>query len=282
MEAFTGRIWSPSATKQFLFCPVYWRLNREGWVGRDYGKLDAYGARGSGVAKAIELWNQTSDLEGSIEGLRVEITNEWEKRLVPQRAWGAPAKPEPTLAQMIREATECFVAYTNAPVDHYDIVETEYTFKDHGNARADAIIRLRNGKLIPLDYKVKAKAYTPWLEYKIREDFRNSWQMLHYCWALSEEQGRLVDEYAILILWHDKKPKIEYVPYAVDSFRLEQWYKSAVNAWARMNDIVEGRSEPTEAAEHGDKFGPCVFEAACLQHRRDPELMASDYLQIQR
>lgn len=271
------RVFSPSQTKAYLACPYAWLLSRE-WMPRTFSKMEVYGARGAGVSIGLDEYNRGRSDDEIAEAIIGEVRSEWERNQLDSREWSDMRTTPPTMDDITHQALTLVEAYVNDPPVAFEVAETEYIFRDHGWARADILGRLPRGNIAPIDYKVKDSTSAPWLRQAIINDWKNDWQLMHYCWAVSEEFDIECLEYGICILWYAPNPKIEYVPYTIHPDRMANWIESAQRVWERMEAIKEGRDIPTEVASHKTQFGPCIFQRACLEYNRDPELMEDFYI----
>jgi hypothetical protein len=254
-----------------------WALGRE-WMPRTFSKMDLYGIRGGAVSVGLDTFNRGCPDGEIIQAVTDEIATEWDRKQMDTREWYDFRSLPLTRDDILEQALLLVETYINDPPTAFEVIETEYIFREHGWARADVICRLPGGQLAPIDYKVKDSPSTSWLRQAIIGDFKNDWQLMHYCWALMEEFGEECLQYGICLLWYSNTPKIEYVPYTIDPERMDNWLDSAVRIWKQMDDIKEGRERLHEVADHKTKFGPCAFQKACLDFNRDPDLMEDHYI----
>ena len=275
------RIFSPSQTQAFLRCPYYWQMSRE-WMPRTFSKMDLYAIRGSAVSVGLDAFNRGQGDDEIIQAITNEIKDEWEKKQMDSREWVDMRSVPLNAEDLLHHALLLVECYINQPPTAFEVIESEYQFRKHGWARADVIGRLPRGQVVPVDYKCKDAPASQWLRQKIIGDFANAWQLLHYCWATSEEFNVECLDYGILLLWYSKTPKVEYVGYTVDPERLSIWLDSATRVWREMTDIRDGRKTLYEVADHDTKFGPCPFKRACLEYNRDLSYMEEHYIQIGR
>jgi hypothetical protein len=239
--------------------------------------MNTYGVRGSGVSEGLDVYNRgTGDpIQATIDCVNAD----WERQRLDEREWWDFRSSPNTRQEIIDQACSLVEAYIAAPITAFEVVETEYIFRDHGWARADVIGRVAGGHIVPVDYKVKDEPNTVWLRQKIKSDFSNDHQLFHYAWAMNEEFGLDVFQYAIVILWYNSRPKIEYVPFIISPERMANWLMSAREIWRRMDAIKNGETEAWEQADHATKFGDCAFKKACLDYNRDENLMTQDYVE---
>lgn len=273
-------IFSPSSTQAFFSCPFLWLLSKRGWTPKTYSKKDVYAVRGSAVSEGLNTFNR--NIGDPFEAAREVVDFEWERAKLDKRQWQDMKIPPLSKADVHENVQRLVTAYVKNPPRMFEVVESEYIFAKHGNARADVIARLSNGSLIAVDYKVKQNPANPYYRRTTVNDFRNSWQLMHYCYAIQQEFNIECLDYGILILWYDKKIEIQYCPFSITELRMQHWISSAHSAWALMEGILEGSIEPWEVASHSNKFGACEFQSACLEHDRDPDEMRKDYFLKQR
>ncbi len=276
------KTYSPSQTKAFLTCEWLWKLEREGWRPNTYGKNTVYAIRGSAISAGIDAFHHGKDSAACFMATKDDVATSWDKERLNNREYTEFKSLPLTLAEVTDMA--CSVVHTYMEHKHlpYTVVSSEHIFANHGNARADIIGKNSSGVLMPFDLKTKDKPAQSYYEYLTKRDFAYDHQLMHYCWALSEETGVACLEYGIVILWYSAKPSIEVVPYSVTPERMELWLQSSKSTWAKMEAIENGLIEPSENAMHKSVFGPCPMYTACLEMNRDPIRMADSYFKILR
>jgi hypothetical protein len=162
----------------------------------------------------------------------------------------------------------------------------EQAFPDHGNCRPDLIIENDWG-VAPVDYKMKESLYVRNGETKEAARFRtllehkDSWQMLHYVWAL-RQTGQKCDRYYICLGELGPKPAFTLQSFEVSDETLEMWLHSANVYWFDMDEIDHDEFRPAMAANHRNQYGLCEYYKACFEHRLDENLMGFDYVKVER
>ncbi len=276
-----SKIFSPSSTATFLACRVKWMLYRKGWIAKTYGKNTLYAIRGSAVSAGLDVFAKTASEESSLLAVKDSVLEEWKRSRVADRQF-QEFKSLPLSVEEITAQAQCLVGYyIENPPTAFKILHSEYIFKNHGNARADVIASLNpSGDIVPVDYKVRDVPFNSYYKYTTKQDFRYSHQMYHYCMAVSQEFNVNCLQFGILILWFDKRPSVEYIPFSVEPERLKLWYQSATVVWAQMAACEAGEESYTEAANHRDQYGPCEYSKMCLEHNRNYNLATQDYIRI--
>jgi hypothetical protein len=244
--------------------------------------MNSYAARGSAISVGLDEFNRGRSDDQIIEAVLSEVEACWESDHLDIREWADMRTAAPTKEDIAHQALLVVETYINEPPSAFEVIEAEYIFRNHGNARADILARLPRGQVVAVDYKTKDLPTSQWLRSKIVSDFGNTWQMMHYCWALGEEFGHPVNDYGICLLWYSAKPKIEYVGYTVTDERLGIWLESAKFHWGQMEAILEGRLDMYEVADHDTKFGPCPYKSLCLDYNRDENYLEENFLRISR
>ena len=267
------RIFSPTQTTNYRQCPIKWLYDKAGWMPKSYSKADLHAIRGAAVGAALEALFHEHDVEAAIQGT---VDAEWEKKKIRQRAWSDFRSDPIRKHEIARQAGVLVEAFAALPSLPFHVLEVEKTFKEHGWARPDLVVELPGGIVAPYDYKVKDVPYTKAIESNIRNDFRHSWQMLHYCWATGS------DRFGIILLWYDKKCKVEFLDFAVTQYELDNWLASATATWKEMAEVLDGKRPALFPVEHSTKFGPCPFYSACFQHNGNRDAMATDYIRRER
>ena len=276
------RVYSPTQTETWLTCPILRALTygEDRWSPRRVGrpKLAAILgiAFGAGVAvynqhrsspgqraAAIDAAHQVAMAElGALDAAGHE-TAEWERE---------------TRAKLPQRASRAVTAYMGAdPFPHSWTtlgVEREY---GEERARIDWLVDDGEGPLV-VDYKTKLTLYVKGSETKAQalartgEEYRHSWQQLHYCWRA--EASRYLIVLAIL------EPRFTLHPILFEVHPEEQamWNASAARVWAQMEAEDLGEALPWQAAEHATKYGPCPMQDACFAYRFHPTLMEQTYV----
>ena len=277
----TNRIYSPSQCKAFLTCEWLWKLEREGWRNNQYGKNTLFAIRGSAVSAGADAYHRGQGADVVYMAVKDEVRSSWEKERISSREFTDFKSSPLTQEEIIDMACTLVQSYMGAKLP-YTVLKSEYEFSNHGRARADIIGKLGSGLVLPIDLKTKTKPAQPFYEYLTKRDFAYDHQLLHYCWALSEETGVQCRDYGIVILWEAKKPIIEYIPFSVTQERMDLWWRSAKATWAKMEQIELGLIEPSEASLHKSVYGPCPMYKACLEYNRNTELMNQSYFKVLR
>ena len=271
------KIYSPSQTKAFLECPMLWSLGRKGWTPRTYNKGNLYAIRGSAVSDGLDAYNRGKSAQDITTAVEESVARLWVQAKIDHREWVEFKSAPLSLDEVTTQALELVGAYSVGPPTAYTVQHAEYVFANHGNARADVLGLNPQGRLIPVDYKCKDIPAVEYYRHLAKQAYRYDWQLMHYCWAVSEEFQTACFEFGIVILWYGKNPQIEYLVYSVSPTRLKLWYESATAVWERMERCELGLEPITEVAEHSNRFGLCVYHKACLEYHRDEDLMIQDY-----
>ncbi len=276
------KIYSPSQTKKFLQCPMAWKLYKDGWVSKKYNKGNLYALRGLAVSAGLDFYNRHGNSD-AVDGVVVAtLRREYDEARIGEREWNVFKSLPYTCVELTQQALLLVRTYIENPPLAFTVVHSEYIFAKHGNARADVIGKLANGKILPVDYKCKDVPTNSFFQFSIKQDYRYDWQLMHYCWAVSEEFHVDCLDFGIVVLWYDKKPRIEYVPFIVNTERLANWYLSAREVWSHMEACEKGEAAVTEVAEHKTVYGPCEFKTACLEYNRHEDLMHNEYFYMPR
>ena len=275
------KVYSPSSTSNFLTCEYLWVLSQQGWRSKEYGKNDVYALRGSAVSAGCDSFHRGEGSDTAYVSTKQYITEEWSRAKLDSREWREFKSLPLSQAEVVDMACSLVQSYMEAKLP-YTVLKSEYEFTSYGRARADIIGKLGSGLVLPVDLKCKDIPAQAFYEYLAKRDFAYSHQLLHYCWALSEETGVTCLDYGIVILWYGKKNRVEYIPFSVTQERMDLWLRSSKATWAKMQAIEEGLIEPSEASLHKSVYGPCPMYKACLEYNRNPELMGRDYFKILR
>ena len=166
----------------------------------------------------------------------------------------------------------------NDPLQDYHIQHVELTLPEHGNARIDVGVLDDFGHSV-VDYKFKLRLDSKYYD-KTVEEYKNSWQQFHYCWAYGEYLGTTIHNYIICLVVAEPKFSVKLHEFPVHPEAMTAWKESAQRIWAQMDAEDVGLAKPWMATEHVTKWGPCEFQKACFDHRWDMSLMinSGDYV----
>lgn len=279
---------SPSQTVTWGTCPVKRTLaNVMGLRPRRVQHSEIAAIGGHAWAKVMEVYNNARK-SGKLVGVSVndlvsvgldEVKKE--RELLDKQGREIPHWEQAYNAGIEARVEHAIKKYMVAdPLDSYDIVDVELSLPDHGNARIDLGVRDSFGVSV-VDYKFKLRLDSKYYD-KTVEEYRNSWQQFHYCWAYGDYLGEPIHNYSICLVVAEPKFSAKLHEFPIHPESMEAWKASAERIWAQMDSEDAGISQPWMATEHVTKWGPCEFQKACFDHRWDMNLMVNsgDYVVI--
>ena len=191
----------------------------------------------------------------------------------------------PDLTGLVAQAIT--VLWNENPLKPYAILAAEEEYTQYGNSRCDVRVKQPDGRQIIFDYKVKfGEVESKWIE-KNMEQYASGEQRYTYTTAAG------VDLFGIIMVL--LKPTIAKKlqppriviggPWPVTDHQKTTWLRDARLMTPLMDatltvphaGLVVGRPYP-----HGNSFGPCVYEKACMDYALDESKMLLDYIQIER
>ena len=200
------KVYSPSSTKSYAFCPYKRHLEQQNLTSKYADKRTVSKWMGVAVAKGLEAYNiNWAHPEEWFRASDVAFV-EWKDQIERFRAAGGVVTDE-TCESRIPPLMQRFLEHYSANESissNWQIHSVEHEFKDAGNARADLIV-IDDGGYAPVDYKMKEKLYVKpgetidaarartFLEYE------NDWQQHHYVWAIRRFLGQPCDHYYIVL-----------------------------------------------------------------------------------
>lgn len=284
-----SRVYSPSQTKDWGFCPLYWWLRREEWSPSRVGFKEAAAIVGIGFAAGVASYNHLriasgdrpdSDMYPAVVATGQEIASYHVEALKATHTWDDKFDPTSILTDV--EAA-LYYYIENDPFDpSWKLLDAELTLPDHGNARLDLGVETPDGVLAVVDYKVKMSLQARYYDKEVNK-YMWDHQQYHYAWGYGEVKQRPVERYYIALLVLRPQKSLKLHPFTVDPVALQDWLHFTRNAWDTMEIQRDHPELLTRNPDHENKYGPCPMRDACLLHKLDPNLMvAKDYRQIKR
>jgi hypothetical protein len=237
-------IFSPSETESYMRCPAYHRYQhrwqpRAPWTPNRllgdavHAGLAAHYGRPMSTPLAVALnvlaaGFPADEAHYTLDGLRTLV----EKGLTAGIAMDAP----------------------NGGV----VIATEQLLS---RTKIDMVQRRPGEGLSVVDWKVSLELEKPKLKYRLRE-YDTSWQLRHEAWAASEHFGEPVEWGYIGIIALTPRVFTHLHPVAMGAERLAHWERSAWQWWARLA-AARANERPEMNLGACDRFGGCVFKAAC-------------------
>jgi len=153
----------------------------------------------------------------------------------------------------------------------------------YGHAKPDlAVVTPRGYSIVDYKLKLAVRGRSPEERDRNRQfliqDYEYSWQMYHYCWALSGVTGGEVTTYNIALVTLEPKFQMELLPYEINPESMAMWLGFAERAWADMEAIEMGERDPYTFMPCRSQYGMCDCNLAVWKHHLDPTLMEQDYV----
>ena len=273
-------IYSPSQAKVYLECPIKRQLSQEGWNSRIVGIRDWSAWIGQGVHAGLAYY-YNPQLHGAPTPTGVvavgqdEFTKHYDHaiksgRIIPNTFYVNEAKAH------IERCLEYAMKNDLLPTG-FEVERVEQSLGDY-NCILD-VVGKRGGKPTFLDWKVKNKCKSEYIDQEL-EKYRYDWkEARHYPWALSEVTGQRVEDYSV-VMFILQPFKVVSRTYAVNWKMVERWAlenEGAHGLW----DVMDGAQWQSNACMGGQ--WPCEYLDACWTYDLDREKMRTGGLiQVER
>ena len=293
------KVYSPTQTDLFAFCPQARQFYKEGWQPRIADKPQIAAWMGIAMGAGLEVY-YNSRITGAPPVISPELAgaNSWGASLDVFRRAGGVVEDADIVAVpgLLAKALGKYPKVDPIP-DTWRILATEYELPNSGRARLDLVVETEHG-VAAVDFKWKKELWTKAGESKDQArgrtllEYENYWNMLHYFWGLRQEYGKghikdqAFDPAYYIILGELNPVHAQMQRFEVDPRVLEQWERTAKGLWAEMdaNDFEYGAEGigPRGNTTHENKYGKCKYYDACFTHFLNRETMPLKYVQIER
>lgn len=266
------KVFSPSQTKDWGFCPYYWEFRQRGWAPKRLGRKELAGVAGTGFAAGMAAYHVGQNPQQGAEGA---LIREW----TTYHSAGAifeDADPD-IIHTKVMDALAKTIQYNPIPAT-WQVLDVELTLPDHGNARIDLGVHDGSG-LAVADYKLKLSLQAKYHDKEVNR-YINDFKMLHYAWAYGQYKHTLVERYHMLIVILEPVFTIKVGSFSVHPQILQAWERGARAMWDQMGWHRAGETPLWENPDHESKWGRCEFERACFDLRREESLFFSDYINV--
>lgn len=287
------RAFSPSATEDFLFCPMFRSLRRTGLQGSKLGKMGLAGIFGTAFAAGVGAYNLARKHGVTIGPSQVSTYVDIAIAVIRQHLADADAAGLVTTGFDVstRGALESRMLKilpfycANDPIPpQWTVDAVELTMEEGGDCRLDLGLISPMGPVV-VDYKTKITYEDKYLVGDSRS-WQDSEQRFHYSHFYGQRVGAPVWQFAICLVIVEPKARIHLLQWPNNDELIAKWYQSRVNhTWPRME---EARNRPVEqqemAAVHGNKFGPCQFRGHCLDNHGNIDISTTsgDFVMVPR
>lgn len=281
-------IYSPSQTKSYLQCPTLRMLNQEGWQSRVISIRDWAAWVGQGVHAGLAAkWHPSAPLltdprKAVLDTGAAEFVKHYDHavkagRIIPHTFYIGEAKAN------IERCLEYAMKNDLLPTG-FEVERVEQSLGDY-NCILD-VVGKRGGKPTFLDWKVKNKCKSEYIDQEL-EKYRYDWkEARHYPWALSEVTGQRVEEYSV-VMFILQPFKVVQRTYEVNWKMVERWAKGCQGP--QLTGELDGLwdtmtyEEPWQSNACMGGQWPCEYLDACWTYDLDREKMkAGGLIKVER
>lgn len=275
-------VFSPSQTRDWTFCPVYWWLQQTHVYPRRIGKKEASAALGTAFARAVALYN--TDRKHGFELNPTAYQTLGQGTLAHQLnfltemgcQWEESALTPEALSQLLDTALARYIQEDPIPRS-WKILDIEYTIPGSGQSRLDLGVEDGQGLAI-VDYKLRLTLDDRYYDRTV-SGYVNDHQQLHYAYFYGLNQCRPVERYYILLVVLTPRFSARLHPFSVCPETLQVWHHFTQQAWRHMEAQNQGDESLWMAAQHANQYGPCPMIRYCFEYRMDMTLAAHEYVQ---
>jgi len=265
-------IYSPSQSKVYLTCPTARTLSQEGWTSRVVGIRDWAAWIGQGVhAGLASKWHPSAPLltdprKAVLDTGAAEFVKHYDHavkagRIIPHTFYIGEAKAN------IERCLEYAMKNDLLPTG-FEVERVEQSLGDY-NCILD-VVGKRGGKPTFLDWKVKNKCKSEYIDQEL-EKYRYDWkEARHYPWALSEVTGQRVEDYSV-VMFILQPFKVVQRTYQVNWPVVQRWAKG-VEGFDGLWDTMTYEEPWQSNACMGGQW-PCEYLDACWTYDLDREKM---------
>ena len=252
---------APTHTENWLRCPVFAHLRREGWEPR--GLWTPNRLLGSAIGDGLTAHYRT---------LRGDAPQSPQEALETTIRAGAMPHDTWTVDALLKLARKGLAAGMADRVgEQGEIVMVDEPLPSR--ARPDLVQRIPGQGLVVTDTKVTMSHGAERIS-----DYDTAHQLWHYAWEVGDTLGEPVSWVRVHQVTLTPTRTILH-PIRVTPARLAFWLRGATDAWARI--AVGGDPAPNWSACVG-RYGRCVYTEACHVLDLDPDGMEAVYERIPR
>ncbi len=285
------KVYSPSSTKSYAFCPMKRHLEHKGLTSKYAAKKEVSKWMGVAMAAGLEHFNKIRIGPDGDYLHPFEIAFQtWNDEITRFRAAGGVVTDETfesRIPPLMQRALEHYVKTSPISV-MWQIHSIEHVFEHAGNARADLIVIDDEG-YAPVDYKMKETLYVKPGETRDAArartllEYDHDWQQHHYVWAIRRFMGQPCNHYYICLGELAPKPVFTLQRFDVSERAIQLWIDAAHGWWADMYDTdIDMINAPRMSPVHDNKFGKCEFYDACVTYELDQERYKHKYITVER
>ncbi len=298
------KVYSPTQTDVFAFCPQARQFYKEGWAPRIATKPEIAAWMGVAMGFGLEQYYQARLTSPNATALSPEQAGaeSWTRSVEAFREAGGVVEDSDiaTIPVLLSKALVKYPKLDPIPTT-WRILATEYELTDGSRARLDLVVETEHGVAV-VDFKWKKELYVKSGEGKDQArgrtllEYEHYWNMLQYVWGLQQDtqwKGQAKDPAYYIILGELNPVHAQMQRFEVDPRVLKQFEDTAKVLWrsmeredSEMEDPFKGafnpEGHPRGNTTHSNKYGPCKYYDACFTHFLDREAMKTKYVQIER
>jgi hypothetical protein len=266
----------PTVTKDFLKCPMYWRL-KQLWQPKA-GEWTPYKLMGTAIHAGVhEFWLSRDLVKAAQVAQEVLGAN-----FVDQPIWtqeGCSKLVSKGLLEAL-QGTPGHVMWSQTE----DLVGSEL---DLGHCHPDLVTRSKvTGQLFVTDLKTSYVVKPQWVSKRLLS-YETDWQFHHYAWAVGEKYGEPVEAVRVQLVALSPKVTSWVYPVKLSQARLKNWLETAKSVWINLDQVknriekypapIGGSFHPIQNLTSCDQYGGCEFKTACHTLELEEKTFASFY-----
>lgn len=283
---------SPSQTDTFARCPLkWWLMRRQGFEVKYINKGDLARWMGNAIHAGVSAY-YIDDRKLSVQGITDVIMVEWKQLLDTAIAQGRVIDDEEVKLEIegkLRNVAPKLIINQDPFPLSWQLKYVEGILAEDGS-RIDLGGWDNNNIPFYADYKSTLYCKESDVPFRVG-DYAFSHQMMHYAYFFSKAIGEPVRRYFIPYTVMAPKAMISMQQYEIEPQQLDRWYVSAQQWWGEMEmwlGLAKEKGDDWVTAHikyspnHKDGWGRCPMYGACVDFNLDPELMKTQYIQIER
>ena len=253
-------------TINYLRCPAYRQLKKDGWSPRGWGNKEVAAAIGSGIhAGTAVLDGSALTSPGGIRGAQRTAL-----QVFTQEITQLPGEPQTKVAKERAKKGPQTIEDVLTMYAEVDPLETAGLGVEECERRlvvstADRIVHDKDGRRAVADLKTKTfpKTNPDYYRRNYTLDFSESWQMKQYLY----EARCVYDEWVYdvyLVLIDLNAVHVSVLPFHITHEEQMAWLLDAEQVWADMRAVDAGDRHAYRVDNHRTQYGLCEFFSGCF------------------